>query len=139
MGESPSKETRSFMQDMSSKVSDILVRAKVPTPDYQLDELICSLIRLLMMYHHHLQTLHWVIFYSFPPSQNACSVSLGFSDDPINASAILVMPMVSSKITGFRGNALDRSKILSMKSFGWNRISLDEEEAKMLENSPRIS
>ncbi|OWM80539.1 hypothetical protein CDL15_Pgr019819 [Punica granatum] len=88
LGESQSKETRSFMQELSIK--------------------------------------------------SACSVSLGFSDDSINASAVLVMPMVSSKITGFRANGVDRSKILSMKNFGWSRISLDEEEAKILENSPRI-
>ncbi|PKI52527.1 probable magnesium transporter NIPA8 [Punica granatum] len=97
LGESQSKETRSFMQELSIKVTDLLVRAK-----------------------------------------SACSVSLGFSDDSINASAVLVMPMVSSKITGFRANGVDRSKILSMKNFGWSRISLDEEEAKILENSPRI-
>ncbi|KAK4774546.1 hypothetical protein SAY86_009481 [Trapa natans] len=97
-GESASKETKSFMQDMSSKAMDILLRAK-----------------------------------------SACSVSLGFSDDPINASAMLVMPMVSSKITGFRGNTLERSKIFSMKSFGWRLVSRDEEEVKMLDTSLRVS
>ncbi|KAJ4888308.1 putative magnesium transporter NIPA8 [Raphanus sativus] len=45
----------------------------------------------------------------------ACLTALGFGEDSINASAILVMPMVSSKITGFRGNGLERAKILSMR------------------------
>ncbi|KAK4771728.1 hypothetical protein SAY86_013503 [Trapa natans] len=85
-GESQSKEARTFMQDMSMKITDALVRAKT-----------------------------------------ACSVSLGFSDDSINASAVFVMPMVSSKITGFRGNALDRPKLLSMKNFSWRRVPLDDE------------
>lgn len=67
--------------------------------------------------------------------QNACSVSLGFTDDSINASAVLVMPMVSSKITGFRSTGFDRSKVLSMKNFGWSRISLDEEGAKMMDTA----
>ncbi|XP_030450476.2 probable magnesium transporter NIPA8 isoform X2 [Syzygium oleosum] len=93
-GDGHSKEMRSFMQEMTFRIMDILVRAK-----------------------------------------NACSVSLGFTDDSINASAVLVMPMVSSKITGFRSTGFDRSKVLSMKNFGWSRISLDEEGAKMMDTA----
>lgn len=95
-GDGHGKEMRSssFMQEVTFRIMDILVRAK-----------------------------------------NACSVSLGFSDDSINASAVLVMPMVSSKITGFRSTGFDRSKVFSMKNFGWNRISLDEEGAKMLDTA----
>ncbi|KAI4367315.1 hypothetical protein MLD38_023066 [Melastoma candidum] len=68
-------------------------------------------------------------------AKNACSGTLGLADDPINASAILVMPMVSSKM-GFRGNPLDRSKMLSMKNLAWGRISADGEDAKMLDRTP---
>ncbi|KAI3409162.1 putative magnesium transporter [Psidium guajava] len=93
-GDGHSKETRSFMQELTFRIMDILVRAK-----------------------------------------NACSVSLGFTDVSINASAVLVMPMVSSKITGFRGTGFDRSKVFSMKNFGWSRISLDEEGAKMVDSA----
>ncbi|KAI6700908.1 hypothetical protein NL676_015232 [Syzygium grande] len=93
-GDGHSKEMRSFVQEMTLRITDILVRAK-----------------------------------------NACSVSLGFTDDSINASAVLVMPMVSSKITGFRSTGFDRSKVLSMKNFGWSRISLDEEGAKMMDTA----
>lgn len=48
-------------------------------------------------------------------AKNACAFSLGFGEDSINASAVLVMPMVSSKITGFRGSGFERS--------GWTKIS----------------
>lgn len=68
--------------------------------------------------------------------QTACALSLGFGEDSINASAVLVMPMVSSKITGFRGNGFDRAKIFSMKNSGWTKISMDEDATKMLETSP---
>lgn len=42
--------------------------------------------------------------------QAACSLSLGLGEDSIHASSVLVMPMVSSKITGFRGNRFDKTK-----------------------------
>ncbi|KAL0377228.1 UNVERIFIED_CONTAM: putative magnesium transporter NIPA8 [Sesamum radiatum] len=41
----------------------------------------------------------------------ACSLSLGLGEESIHASSVLVMPMVSSKINGFRGNVLDRTKL----------------------------
>ena len=50
---------------------------------------------------------------------------LGFGEDSINASAILVMPMVSSKYIGFRGNKIDRAKIFSLRNAGSSRISMD--------------
>ncbi|KAL3829424.1 hypothetical protein ACJIZ3_018226 [Penstemon smallii] len=58
----------------------------------------------------------------------ACSLSLGFGEESINASSVLVMPMVSSKITGFRGNGLDRVKLFSFRSPGWSRIDEDGED-----------
>ncbi|KAH6823737.1 magnesium transporter [Perilla frutescens var. hirtella] len=58
----------------------------------------------------------------------ACSQSLGLGDESsINASSILVMPMVSSKLTGFRGGVLDRSKF-SFRHPGWSRIDEDGED-----------
>ncbi|KAE8700017.1 putative magnesium transporter NIPA8 [Hibiscus syriacus] len=61
-----------------------------------------------------------------------CALSLGFGEDSINASAVLVMPMMSSKITGFRGNGFDRSRILSMSNSSWSRVAVDEESVKIL-------
>ncbi|KAL6136000.1 hypothetical protein ACLB2K_061302 [Fragaria x ananassa] len=73
-------------------------------------------------------------------AKTACALSLGFGEDSINASAVLVMPMVSSKITGFRGNGFDRAKIFSMRNSnsGWGKISMDEDATKMLETSPML-
>ncbi|KAL6325368.1 hypothetical protein AAG906_023213 [Vitis piasezkii] len=65
----------------------------------------------------------------------ACSLSLGFGEDSINASAGLVMPMVSSKITGFRGSSPDGGRLFSLKNPGWTKISMDEDGAKMLDTS----
>ncbi|CAN6572526.1 unnamed protein product [Malus baccata var. baccata] len=72
-------------------------------------------------------------------AKTACALSLGFGDDSINASAVLVMPMVSSKITGFRGNGFDRAKIFSMRNSGWTKMSMDEDATKMLETNPVLS
>lgn len=65
--------------------------------------------------------------------------ALALGEDSINASAILVMPMMSSKITGFRGNGLDRAKILSMRNSGWTKIPTDEENAKLSDVGSGIS
>lgn len=70
-------------------------------------------------------------------AKNACALSLGFGEDSINASAVLVMPMVSSKITGFRGSGFERAKVFSMRnSGGWSKIPLDEDAVKMLDQTP---
>ncbi|KAL0331795.1 UNVERIFIED_CONTAM: putative magnesium transporter NIPA8 [Sesamum calycinum] len=45
----------------------------------------------------------------------ACSLSLGLGEESIHASSVLVMPMVSSKINGFRGNVLDGTKLFSFR------------------------
>ncbi|KAE8734541.1 putative magnesium transporter NIPA8 [Hibiscus syriacus] len=55
-----------------------------------------------------------------------CALSLGFGEDSINASAVLVMPMMSSKITGFRGSGIDQSRIFSMRNSSWSRDVVDE-------------
>ncbi|KAJ7976329.1 Protein of unknown function (DUF803) [Quillaja saponaria] len=62
-------------------------------------------------------------------AKTAFALSLGFGEDSINASAVLVMPMMSSRMTGFRGSGLDRAKILSMRNAGWSKISMDEDIA----------
>ncbi|KAK3011346.1 hypothetical protein RJ639_012797 [Escallonia herrerae] len=66
----------------------------------------------------------------------ACSLSLGLGEDSIHASSVLVMPMVSSKITGFRGSGFERRKFLS---HGWSRIVGDEDREKMLETTSMLS
>ncbi|RAL38192.1 hypothetical protein DM860_000886 [Cuscuta australis] len=66
----------------------------------------------------------------------ACSVTLGaFGDDSLHASSVLVMPMVSSKITsGFRGNALDHQAQHELFPFrgggghGWRTLSMDDSD-----------
>lgn len=60
--------------------------------------------------------------------QAACSLSLGLGEESIHASSVLVMPMVSSKITGFRGNVLDRNKLFSFRAPVWSRIDEDGED-----------
>ncbi|KAM6549465.1 hypothetical protein CsatB_021141 [Cannabis sativa] len=70
-------------------------------------------------------------------AKNACALSLGFGEDSINASAVFVMPMVSSKITGFRGSGFERGKMFSMRNSGWSKIPMDEEAVKMLDQIPQ--
>ncbi|OAY52613.1 probable magnesium transporter NIPA8 [Manihot esculenta] len=69
-------------------------------------------------------------------AKTACSLSLGFGEDSISASAVLVMPMVSSKITGFRGSVFDRPKIFSLRNSGWSKISMEEDGIKVLDSNP---
>ncbi|XP_022740388.1 probable magnesium transporter NIPA8 isoform X2 [Durio zibethinus] len=69
-------------------------------------------------------------------AKTTCSLSLGFGVDSINASAVLVMPMVSSKATGFRGSGFDQSRIFSMRNSSWSRVAMDENSAKMLNGGP---
>uniref|UniRef100_M1BSV5 Pentatricopeptide repeat-containing protein n=3 Tax=Solanum TaxID=4107 RepID=M1BSV5_SOLTU len=68
----------------------------------------------------------------------ACSVSLGFGEDSLHASSVLVMPMVSSKITGFRGGGLDRAKILSVRGPGWNKFAVDKDSETILETTAML-
>ncbi|KVI09273.1 Magnesium transporter NIPA [Cynara cardunculus var. scolymus] len=58
-------------------------------------------------------------------AKSTCSLLLGMGDDTMHASSVLAMPMVSSKMTGFRGG--DRSKLISLRSpTGWSRIPVEE-------------
>ncbi|KAK4712757.1 hypothetical protein R3W88_007270 [Solanum pinnatisectum] len=68
----------------------------------------------------------------------ACSVSLGFGEDSLHASSVLVMPMVSSKLTGFRGGGLDRAKILSARGPGWNKFAVDKDSETILETTAML-
>lgn len=72
---------------------------------------------------------------NFCSLQTSCALSLGFGEDTINASSVLVMPMMSSRMTGFRGNGLERARILSMRNSGWSKISMDEDAQKLLDAS----
>ncbi|KAK7364775.1 hypothetical protein VNO80_13517 [Phaseolus coccineus] len=68
-------------------------------------------------------------------AKTSCALSLGFGEDTINASSVLVMPMMSSRMTGFRGNGLERARILSMRNSGWSKIPMDEDAGKLLDTS----
>lgn len=70
--------------------------------------------------------------------QHACALSLGFGEDTIHASSVLVMPMMSSRMTGFRSSGLERSKILSVRHSGFSNIPISEDAAKLLETSPIV-
>ncbi|KAL9259866.1 putative magnesium transporter NIPA8 [Drosera capensis] len=68
----------------------------------------------------------------------ACLLSLGLGKDSIDASSVLAMPMVSSKMTGFRGGTVERTKFFPMRSHGWSKIPMngdDEDGVKLLETS----
>ncbi|XP_019052484.1 PREDICTED: probable magnesium transporter NIPA8 isoform X2 [Nelumbo nucifera] len=69
----------------------------------------------------------------------ACMLSLGLGEDSISASSVLAMPMVSSRMTGFRGAGFDRTKFLSLRSPGWSKISMNEDDAEMMETSSILS
>ncbi|KAF9669418.1 hypothetical protein SADUNF_Sadunf14G0105600 [Salix dunnii] len=84
----------------------------------------------------HVQAMVIKIKEMLAKAKTASSLSLGFGEDSINASAVLVMPMVSSKITGFRGTVFDRSKFFSLRNSGWSKISMDDDGVKVLESNP---
>lgn len=67
-------------------------------------------------------------------AKSACALSLGFGEDSISASSVFVMPMVSSRMTGFRGTNLSRAKLFPLGNSGWSKISMDENDTEMLES-----
>lgn len=71
-------------------------------------------------------------------AKTSCALSLGFGEDTIHASSVLVMPMMSSRMTGFRGNGLERARILSMRNSGWSKIPMDEDAVKLLNTSSSV-
>ncbi|XP_010929508.1 probable magnesium transporter NIPA8 [Elaeis guineensis] len=57
----------------------------------------------------------------------ACSLSLGLGEESISASSVLVMPMVSSRTTGFRGTVFERAKFIPVRSSSWSYPSIDDD------------
>ncbi|KAH9791492.1 putative magnesium transporter NIPA8 [Citrus sinensis] len=120
------KDDSSLVSVMSSSISTEVDRLILPSEDAQSKEP-----------RPFVQGMSMKISDMMAKAKTACSMSLGLGEDSINASAVLVMPMVSSKINGFRGNRLDRAKLFNVKNSGsdWSGISIDEEGAKLLETS----
>ncbi|XP_009593044.1 putative magnesium transporter NIPA8 isoform X1 [Nicotiana tabacum] len=104
-------EERLFMQSEDSQIKDIR-----------------SFGRVMLM-----KTANMIV-----KAKAACSVSLGFGGDSLHASSVLVMPMVSSKITGFRGGGLDRAKLLSARGPGWSKFAVDEDGETILETTAML-
>lgn len=71
-------------------------------------------------------------------AKTTCLLALGLGEHTINASSVLAMPMLSSKITGFRGTTVDRAKFFPMRNSGWDKIPMDEDGAKLLETSSLV-
>lgn len=66
----------------------------------------------------------------------ACSLSLGLGEESIHASSVLVMPMVSSKITGFRGNPFNQTRLFTLRAPSWSRVEEDGEN--LLETTSKL-
>uniref|UniRef100_A0A803MMN5 Probable magnesium transporter n=1 Tax=Chenopodium quinoa TaxID=63459 RepID=A0A803MMN5_CHEQI len=67
-------------------------------------------------------------------AKTTCLLALGMGENSMNASSVFVMPMLSSKLTGFRGGSTaDRAKFFPMRGTGWDKIPMDED--KLLETS----
>ncbi|XP_071734919.1 probable magnesium transporter NIPA8 [Rutidosis leptorrhynchoides] len=63
-------------------------------------------------------------------AKSTWTLLMGMGDDTMHASSVFAMPMVSSKMTGFRAVGSDRSKLLSLRSpTGWSKIPVVVEES----------
>ncbi|PIA41310.1 hypothetical protein AQUCO_02200010v1 [Aquilegia coerulea] len=71
-------------------------------------------------------------------AKTACVMSLGLGEDSMSASSVFVMPMVSSRMTGFRGTSINRAKLFSLKN-SWSKIPMDEDDTEVLESSAMLS
>ncbi|CAN6464477.1 unnamed protein product [Victoria cruziana] len=71
-------------------------------------------------------------------AKTACTLSLGLGEDQINASSVLAMPMLSSKMTGFKGANFDRAKLYALSNPDWRRPVNDENNLD-LETSSLLS
>lgn len=103
-------------------ISTDMDRLVVPTEDVQIKD-IGSFIQVM-------KTKATVMV---AKAKMAGSLSVGLGEDSLNASSVLVMPMVSSKITGFRG--FDRARVFSFRNPGWIKVGMEEDESPMLETS----
>ncbi|GMP29936.1 hypothetical protein CsSME_00004836 [Camellia sinensis var. sinensis] len=109
----------------SSSLSTEVDRLVVLPEDTQIKDM-RSLVRAMVM-----KAANMVV-----KAKAACSLSIGLGEDTIHASSVLVMPMVSSKINGFRGSSFDRAKFSNTRRYGWSNISGEDEEGmKMLETT----
>lgn len=61
-------------------------------------------------------------------AKGACSLSVGLGEETLGASSVLVMPMVSSRTTGFRGSIFDRAKFIPLRNPSWSNLSIDEDD-----------
>lgn len=57
----------------------------------------------------------------------AGSLSLGLGEESINASSVLVMPMLASRTTGFRPTLFDRSKFIPLRNSGKNYSGTEDD------------
>ncbi|XP_042456595.1 probable magnesium transporter NIPA8 [Zingiber officinale] len=57
----------------------------------------------------------------------AGSLSLGLGEEPINASSVLVMPMLASRTTGFRPTLFDRCKFIPLRNSGKNYSGTEDD------------
>lgn len=122
--EAQNKDPRSFVKAVLIKIADLLVKAKV-----------LLLGALTLIANCTICYDKWIFKLLAISLQTSCALSLGFGEDTINASSVLVMPMMSSRMTGFRGNGLERARILSMRNSGWSKIPMDEDAGKLLDTS----
>nr|GLL16385.1 probable magnesium transporter NIPA8 [Ipomoea trifida] len=114
--DSKGTETKDSSLVSASSLSNDVERLIMPLEDPQLKD-VKSFSHLVLM-----KAVNLIV-----KAKAACSLSLGLGDDSLQASSVLVMPMVSSKMTGFRGNGVDQAKLFSARGQGWRRISVDED------------
>lgn len=123
------KDNSSLVSTTAPSISTDIERPTIPNEDAKIKDM-RSLAHMLLMKGTDMVA----------KAKAACSLSLGFGEDSIHASSVLVMPMVSSKITGFRGNGgFDRSKLFSFRNPSWSKISLDDDDEEMLETTSMLS
>lgn len=108
------KDMKSLVQMIRMKAINLIFKTKVLNITSLRFHIIC-LVKIQLVIYENLVLL-----------QAACSLSLGLGEESIHTSSLFVMPMVSSKINGFRGHVLDRK--FSFRSPGWNRINEDDGE-----------
>ncbi|XP_059643207.1 probable magnesium transporter NIPA8 [Cornus florida] len=118
----------SLISVTSSNVSTDADRLLMPSEDAQIKDM-RSLGRAMLV-----KAADMVV-----KAKTACSLSLGLGEDSIHASSVLVMPMVSSKITGFRGSGFDRARFFSLRNPGWSKISVEDDGAEVLETTTMLS
>ncbi|KAI3975913.1 hypothetical protein MKX01_016596, partial [Papaver californicum] len=124
-----SKESTSLMSSTSPNITSNTDRLdKLPTIESDIEDMRSSFVQAMI------KRVSAIVV----KAKSTCSLSLGLGEDTIGASSVFVMPMVSSRMTGFRGNGLIRGKF-SPRHPGWTKISIDDTDAEMLETSAMLS